>query len=95
LQTERRARTPWQTINNIIPLILFALMTWIALTVVDGKVDRGVINARLAIIQQDVCEVKSALEKHNSEAVSATTKNAEIHHRSGIGVCNGCHSGKR
>jgi len=104
--TERRQPTVLQTVNKIIPLLILAFTGWIALSTVESKVDRGVINKQMVelvktskvltdkidVIQIHQEVVKDTLDQHNAETAIARAKVSSMHHNKGITVCYGCHN---
>ena len=104
--TERRQPTVLQTVNKIIPLLILAFTGWIALSTVESKVDRGVINRQMGelvktskvltdkidIIQTHQEQVKDTLDAHNAATEIARAKVSALHHNRGILTCDGCHN---
>lgn len=104
--TENRRRpTVWQSLNNYIPIIILAFTSWIAVTVVDGKVDRGTITTQLRAVQatqQEVAgnqkklmigqeETRDTILQHDLETRLSKERISAIHHNSGVTLCIGCH----
>lgn len=92
---ERRKPTHWQQINNFIPLLVLALVSWIAITVVDGKIHRAHIDEKLTSITSKLDAAKEALELHNEASVKAAAKIASIHHQEHVTMCVGCHDNSK
>ena len=104
--SERRQPTILQTINKIIPLLILAFTGWIALSTVESKIDRGVLNKQLnglvqtsQVLASDIKEikvhqeiVKDTLDQHNAATEIARAKVSAMHHQRGILTCDGCHN---
>lgn len=83
---ERRKLNPLQILHALAPAAVLALLSWIALQVVDIKADIPAIKVTVAQIRQDLLD-------HNMESKALALRNSVDHHRSiGMVPCNGCHA---
>ena len=85
-----KRKASW-VIQNLIPIALLALISWLCLETVQRKVDVSDLKHEVAVVKLIAVGVKDSLEEHNALSVGSAAKNAVLHHRSKIGRCDGCH----
>lgn len=81
----RRKPTTWQIVHSVTPVIVIAMLSWLALQFVDFKVAIKSLDMSVAAIQKDLLD-------HNLETKETVKNNSRLHHREmGVAPCNGCH----
>ena len=81
---ERRTPTLIQLINSVTPMLVLALLSWIALQIVDVKID-------IPAIKRDVAAIRADLSTHDVRGKEDALRISILHHRTGIEPCSGCH----
>jgi hypothetical protein len=88
----QKKKEPWSggwlidIVGKILPVLLVALVSWVAITIVE--VQKEIVSMRIQIndVQKDLME-------HNDASRAAATANAVVHHTAIVSEnkCNSCH----
>lgn len=82
---ERRKPKWYQIIlQAVIPILILAIVTWMASTTVELKVS-------VAKVETTVDAMAKALVQHNQDSRMESFKNSTLHHRKLVIPCTGCH----
>lgn len=95
---QERRKPKWYQVllQGLVPALILAIVTWIAATVADTKVQiaehRVATAGNFAMINVEIREIRNDLIEHNKDSKNAAVRNSLDHHRGAMTPCNRCHS---
>jgi len=82
-------------LQGLLPALILAIVTWMASTMSQTKLDLGVYraetNEKFNTIKISIDGIRSDLAEHNEASIKLSARNALDHHRAAMTPCNRCH----